>query len=124
MQSANRSDHRKVGNSALGHLLKAEREAAGLSLTQLSAELDVSRPYLSRLERGEYAHPSPKVLNQIVKRLGISIEDAYAVTGYTLPKELPSFGPYVRAKHMDWPEDVVQQLENFYDFLKYKYELE
>lgn len=124
MQNANRLGRHKSGNSALGRLLKARREAAGLSLTKLAAELGVTRQYLSRIERGDYEHPSFKLINQVTKQLDISLEDVYIATGYTLPKELPSFGPYVRAKHTDWPEDVVQQLESFYEFLKYKYTLE
>jgi transcriptional regulator with XRE-family HTH domain len=124
MEHVNRSGRHSTGGSPLGNLIKSKREAAGLTLTQLAAELAVSRPYLSRLERGEYAHPSSRVLTQIIKRLDISVEDAYALTGYMLPNDLPSFGPYLRAKHADWPEDVQQQLESFYDYLKQKYSLE
>jgi transcriptional regulator with XRE-family HTH domain len=123
MEHANQSGRLDSGNSALGNLLRTKREAAGLTLTQLASELDVSRPYLSRLERGEYAHPSSRVLNQLIKRLGITVEDAYAVTGYLLPDDLPSFGPYVRAKHADWPESVCQELDAFYEYLKHKYSL-
>ncbi|HEV2403781.1 MAG TPA: helix-turn-helix transcriptional regulator [Candidatus Saccharimonadales bacterium] len=124
MEHNNRPGRPSIGNSTLGNLIRHKREAAGLSLTRFAAELGISRPYLSRLERGEYAHPSPIVLAQIIKQLGISAEDAYAVTGYLLPKDLPSFGPYLHAKHADWPENVLQQLESFYDFLKQKYSLE
>lgn len=124
MQNANQSGRPKGGNSALGRLLSARREAAGLSLTKLAAELGITRQYLSRIERGDYEHPSFKLINQITKRLNISLEDVYITTGYTLPKELPSFGSYVRAKHVDWPEDVVRQLESYYEFLKYKHSLE
>lgn len=123
MEHANRSGRREAGSSAFGNLLRTKREAAGLTLAQLSAELAVSRPYLSRLERGEYEHPSSRVLSQITKRLDISAEDVYAVAGYTVPTDLPSFGPYLRAKHADWPEEAFQELERFYDFLKYKYSL-
>ena len=112
------------GVGALGSFLKGKREAAGLTLTQLSTELGVSRPYLSRLERGDYSHPSSLILNKIMKRFNVSAEDAFAMTGYTLPSDLPSFGPYVRAKHADWPDGVVQELESFYDYLKYKYALD
>ena len=124
MEHVNRSGRHSAGSSPLGNLIRSKREAAGLTLTQLAAELAVSRPYLSRLERGEYAHPSSRVLAQIIKRLDISVEDAYAITGYLLPKDLPSFGPYLRAKHADWPEAALQELETFYDFLKHKYSIE
>lgn len=124
MDHVNRSGRHSTGGSPLGNLIRSKREAAGLTLTQFAAELAVSRPYLSRLERGEYTHPSSRVLAQIVKRLDISVEDVYALTGYMLPKDLPSFGPYLRAKHADWPEAALQELETFYDFLKQKYSVE
>ncbi len=123
MQNVDRSSRPDDGGSPFGDLLRTKREAAGLTLTQLSTELGISRPYLFRLERGDYVNPSAKVLNKIIRRLDITVEDAYAVTGYTFPEELPSFGAYVRAKHVDWPEDVLHELEGFYDFLKYKYSL-
>lgn len=109
---------------ALGSLLKSRREAAGLSLTQMAARLGVSRPYLSRLERGEYEHPSPRILHQMVKHLDIRPEDLYALTGCMLPTDLPSFGPYLRAKYPDWPDLVRIELTDFYGFLKHKYSLQ
>jgi len=123
MENAKLSGRRSGSGTALGTLILARRTAAGLTLDQLATELGVSKSYLSRLERGTYAHPSPRVVNQLVNRLGISVEDAYAVTGYTLPQDLPNFGPYLRAKHGDWPDDVVRELESFYEFMKYKHSL-
>lgn len=123
MGSGNRSDRREYLSSTLGGILKARREARGLSLTQLAAEAGISRPYLSRLERGEYIHPSVKVLIMLAECLGIASEDLYALTGYLRPTELPSFGPYLRAKHPDWPESVRAELTEFYDFLSQKYSL-
>lgn len=124
MEHVNQSGRHSTGGSPLGDLIKSRREAAGLTLTQLAAELTISRPYLSKLERGKYTHPSSRILAQLVKRLDISVEDVYAITGYMLPKDLPSFGPYLRAKHADWPEAALQELESFYDFLKHKYSVE
>jgi transcriptional regulator with XRE-family HTH domain len=121
MLEVNRSDRHSGGNGSLGSLLKEKRQAAGLSVTDLAVRLSVSRPYLSRLESGEYDHPSPMVLSQIAKCLNVGIEDLYAITGYMVPEDLPSFGPYLRAKHPTWPEAATRGLEDFYDFLKDKY---
>ena len=117
------SDLHKVGASTLGDLLRSRRETAGLSLTEMAAKLGISRPYLSRLERGEYSNPSPKVLIQLSKSLDILAEDLYAMTGCLLPADLPSFVPYLRAKHPDWPDLVIAELDDFCDFLKQKYSL-
>ena len=123
MEQGKQPGHRDSGVSALGELILTKREAAGLTRRQLAGDLGISRPYLYRLERGEYANPSTRVLSQIVRWLDISVEDIYALTGYTIPDDLPTFGPYVRAKHADWPEGALDELEDFYDFLKYKYSL-
>ena len=117
------SDLHKVGVSTLGDLLRSRRESAGLSLTEMAAKLGISRPYLSRLERGEYTNPSPKILIQLGKSLDIRIEDLYAMTGCLLPTDLPSFVPYLRAKHPDWPDLVIAELDDFCDFLKHKHSL-
>ena len=124
MENVNPSGHHSSGNSALGRLLRDRREAEGLTRTELAAEVGISRQYLSKLESGEHERPSSRVLNLIAKRLNISVEDAYAITGYTLPRDLPDFGPYLRAKHVDWPDHALKELEVFYDYLKYKYSLD
>lgn len=123
MGRGNRSDRHDGLGPALGLLLKARREAAELSLHQLSIRTGVSSQYLSRLERGQYANPSLRILTQLARNLDICAEDLYAVTGCILPVDLPSFAPYLRAKHPDWPEVVVRELMDFYSFLKQKHSL-
>jgi transcriptional regulator with XRE-family HTH domain len=107
----------------LGELLRSRREAAGLSITHMARQLGVSRTYLSRLERGIYMHPSSRVLVQMAKRLDIRAEDLYALTGCIPPADLPSFGPYLRAKHPNWPTLVITELDDYRDFLQHKYSL-
>jgi transcriptional regulator with XRE-family HTH domain len=121
MGQRKQSDRHEIRAAALGDLLKAEREAAGLSLTQMAMKLGISQPYLSRLERGEYAHPSPEILLRIAECLKIRAEDLYALTGLVHPTDLPNFVPYLRAKHPDWPDMVITELDDFCDFLKHKY---
>ena len=95
-----------------------KREAIGLSQAGLAAEAEVSAPYLSRLERGEYTNPSPVLLMRIAQRLDIPLADLYAITGCLLPSELPGYEAYLHAMHPDWPADSVQELVDFYTFLK------
>ena len=123
-QEKNASDHREPGVATLGDLLRTRREAAGLSVTQMAEKLGVSRPYLGRLERGEYKRPTPEILSRIAKPLNARLEDLYALAGFTLPADLPDFIPYLRAKHPDWPKLVVTELDDFCDFLKHKYSLD
>ena len=64
----------------LGELIRAQREAARLSLRDLSALTDVSNPYLSQIERGLH-EPSVRVLRSIADALGMSAEVLLASAG-------------------------------------------
>jgi transcriptional regulator with XRE-family HTH domain len=108
----------------LADLLRSRREAAGLTVTEMAAKLSVSRPHLARLESGEHKHPSPALLGRMSERLNIKPEDLYALTGCMPPTDLPGFIPYLRALHPDWPDDVITELDDFHDFLRYKYSLQ
>ena len=124
MGAINSSDHHDETASTLGRLLKLKRETAGLNITQMAAQFGMSRTYLSRLERGLYTHPSPKLLIRMATRFDLHLEDIYALSGCFLPADLPSFGPYLRAKHPDWPEKIITELTDFQDFLIQKYSLQ
>ena len=66
--------------SVLGELIRAQREAARLSLRDLSAMTNVSNPYLSQIERGLH-EPSVRVLRSIAEALGMSAEALLASAG-------------------------------------------
>jgi transcriptional regulator with XRE-family HTH domain len=117
------SDHRKPNVAALGELLRVRRETAGLSLNQMALKLGISRPYLGRLESGECEHPAPAKLSKMARCLDVPLEDLYALAGITPPTDLPDLCPYLRAKHPDWPELAITELNDFCDFLKHKYSL-
>ncbi|WP_288798552.1 helix-turn-helix domain-containing protein [uncultured Arsenicicoccus sp.] len=65
----------------LGAYLREQREAAQLSLRQLSELAGVSNPYLSQIERG-LRHPSAEILNALAKGLQISAESLYVRAGF------------------------------------------
>lgn len=64
----------------LGELIRAQREAAKLSLRDLAALTNVSNPYLSQIERGLH-EPSVRVVRSIADALGLSAEDLLANAG-------------------------------------------
>jgi len=117
------SEHREPDVSTLGGVLRAYRKRARLSMTQMAAQLEISTSYLSRLEHGTSAHPSPMVLTRMAKRLHIPREDLYALTGSIPPTDLPSFVPYLRAKHPDWPDWVIAEFDDLADWLKHRHSL-
>ena len=59
--------------TVLGELIRAQREAAKLSLRDLAALTNVSNPYLSQIERGLH-EPSVRVVRSIADALGMSAE--------------------------------------------------
>ena len=67
-----------VSNAALdiGSFIRAQREAAQVSVRQLAEKAGVSNPYLSQIERG-LRKPSAEVLSQIAKALRMSAEVLY-----------------------------------------------
>lgn len=64
----------------IGSFIRAQREAAQVSLRQLAQLAGVSNPYLSQIERG-LRKPSADVLAQIAKGLRVSSEVLYVQAG-------------------------------------------
>src|SRR3984893_17947802 len=75
-----------VSNAAqdIGSFIRAQREAAQVSVRQLAEKAGVSNPYLSQIERG-LRKPSAGVLNQIAKALRGSAEVLYVQAGMLEP---------------------------------------
>jgi len=72
--------------SDIGSYIKAQREAAQVSIRQLAERAGVSNPYLSQIERG-LRKPSAEVLSQIAKALRMSAEALYVQAGILEPGE-------------------------------------
>src|ERR1700740_1804953 len=72
--------------SDIGSFIKAQREAAQVSVRQLAEKAGVSNPYLSQIERG-LRKPSAGVLNQLAKALRVSAEVLYIQAGILKPGE-------------------------------------
>lgn len=70
----------------IGGFIRAQREAAQVSVRQLAEKAGVSNPYLSQIERG-LRKPSAEVLSQIAKALRMSAEVLYIRAGILEPGE-------------------------------------
>jgi transcriptional regulator with XRE-family HTH domain len=64
----------------LGDYLREQRQAAQLSLRQLSEVAGISNPYISQIERG-LKKPSAEILQALAKALSISAESLYVRAG-------------------------------------------
>lgn len=97
--------------TSFGHLIRAAREAAGLSLRDVAAEADVSKSMLGKLEQDEIQSPNPRLLEALAPTLGIELIDLYSAAGYVPAKGLPNFSPYLRSKYRDLPPEARTEIE-------------
>ena len=67
---------------ALGGLLKTLRATRRMSLREVEQAAGVSNAYLSQLEQGKIANPSPHILHKLATHYGIPFEDLMAKVGY------------------------------------------
>src|SRR3954468_11144226 len=72
--------------TALGELIRRQRELAALPVRQFAAMVGISGPYLSQIERGLRA-PSDNVLRAIAESLQTTADALYADAGYTVVEE-------------------------------------
>jgi transcriptional regulator with XRE-family HTH domain len=66
--------------TALGQLIRSQRQQAELTLRDLAARANVSNPYLSQIERGLH-EPSVRVLKAIAGALNLSAETLLVQAG-------------------------------------------
>jgi transcriptional regulator with XRE-family HTH domain len=74
--------------TALGEIIRQQRELAEFSLRQFAELAGISNPYLSQIERGLRA-PSEQVLDAIAKTLKVSADALYEQAGVSPPGEQP-----------------------------------
>lgn len=76
-------------NPELGANLRELREKQGLSLRELERRANINNAYLSQLERGEVAQPTPSMLGRIAEAYDVPFETLMGWAGYTpSPKAL------------------------------------
>jgi transcriptional regulator with XRE-family HTH domain len=95
----------------LGRRLRTRREQLGLSLRDLERLAGVDNGTIVRIEQGAFAAPRPDKLSRIADALGLSLADVFALAEYVVPRELPTFTPYLRSKYRNLPAPAVEELE-------------
>jgi transcriptional regulator with XRE-family HTH domain len=85
-------------NHDLATYLRANREAAGLSIRQLAAMAGIDNAYLTRLEGGEKRNPSADVLLAIGEALQLDASVLLGFIGVKPSAILPSPRMYFRRK--------------------------
>ena len=78
--------------SAIGAIIRRQRELAALPMRQLAAAVGISNPYLSQIERGLRA-PSDAVLSAIAESLKTTADALYDEAGFVDPDPDPGDEP-------------------------------
>jgi transcriptional regulator with XRE-family HTH domain len=104
----------------LGERIKGKRETLGISQRQLASRIGVHHSYLARLEAGDYSQPAPTLLHRLAEALDLVPEDLFALAGHTIPHELPSFTPYLRAKY-HISDEAAQELTDYFNYIAHRY---
>jgi transcriptional regulator with XRE-family HTH domain len=76
-RSAPHAEANRLASGVVGALLRARREALGISLRQFARDLDVSASFISQLETGK-AQPSVATFYSICAALDLSIDELFA----------------------------------------------
>jgi transcriptional regulator with XRE-family HTH domain len=91
----------------LGRLLRAKREASGLTAREVARRADIDVGTVTRIEQGQILSPRPDSL--------------FAIADWLPKDQLPTFTPYLRAKYKDFPDEAVAQMETFFARLAKKH---
>lgn len=107
---------------ALGDLLKSARMRKKLSARKLAAQAGLTHSFIAKIEAAKHRGVSPDTLMALAQALDLPPEDLFTLAGYRLPDELPSFGPYLRARYgAELPEGARTALTELFDTLRRSY---
>ena len=87
----------KASAKKLGAAIKRQRKAKGLSHHRLGEAIGLPGSTILRIERGEFAAPSPEKLQRISRALELDFEELFELAGYATP-EPPELPVYLRRK--------------------------
>ncbi len=104
IRPAGRSVSRRKGGSirgakVVGPLIRARREAQGLSQAELAAQTGLAQTYVSRIERGAVPRPRPATLRKLGDALGLRLPEFYQSAGaldLPPPADTTPFGSWLR----------------------------
>jgi transcriptional regulator with XRE-family HTH domain len=105
----------------LGSQLRARREQLGLTQRQLAKLAGMTDATITRIEQGAIAAPAPDKLSRIAEALDLSLADVFAQADYILPRELPSYAPYLRSKYPQLPDEAIEQLGDSFEQIARRY---
>jgi transcriptional regulator with XRE-family HTH domain len=109
------------GQPNLGQVLRARREQFGLSQYGLENLSGVDHSVIGRIESGHIAAPAPDKLTRLAEALRLNVADVFILAGYSVPRQLPSFRPYLRSRYGDLPPEAHERLDAYFQLIQEEY---
>ena len=109
------------GQPTLGQVLRARREQFGLSQYALEAVSGVDHSVIGRIEGGQIAAPGPDKLTRLAEALRLNVADVFTLAGYAVPRQLPSFRPYLRSRYGGLPPEAHARLDSYFRQIQEEY---
>lgn len=100
-----------------GEYIKGLRQERKLSIRKLASKSGIDSGGLTRLEHGKRRAPRPDKLKALATALEIPLADMFAMAGYTVPYDLPSMAPYLRARYGHLPEETLSAVNGYLERL-------
>lgn len=107
----------------VGERIKKRRILKNYSITELAIKANVSKSYLSYIERGIQENPSLQVLSRLAKTLDVSLEE---LTGQPLYEQKEESLAQIDPEWLDMVEEAIrngvskEEFAFYIDFMKYK----
>jgi len=101
---------KKRDTQKLGDYFRQQREAKGLSQRRLAVVSGVNQSSVNRIERGDFASPSPETLRALADALELSLDDVWNLAGYDVASTLLEPMPFLRAKYSELSDDELDSL--------------
>ena len=112
----------RTRGATLGRVIRAAREAKGLSTRKLAEEIGTTHSYIHKLEAGWFQSISPENIQALSRALDLDPQDLFTLAGYKVPEGLPTLVPYMRTKYgEDLPDEAFQELQSYFNYLRAKY---
>jgi transcriptional regulator with XRE-family HTH domain len=106
----------------LARVISKTREEKGMSMRKLAEAAGLTHSFIAKLEGGQFQSVSLRSLDSLAGALELPREDLFSLAGYNVPKELPTFAPYLRARYgTELPDHAMTALNELFEALREKY---
>lgn len=100
-------------SDSLGTVLRAARQAAGLTFDALSEKTGIAKGQLHKLENDRVQKVNPAQLTLLAEPLGLTPYQLFRAAGYGTPASLTGLSGDLEAKLAQLPPEALRTLESY-----------